>query len=94
MLVLRKQKCLKCIFNTAKKLLRCRRACLILLPRQHRARFQRGGKGHKGQYVGETAEIIAQRRADAVFYHVGGVQDQVEGGGDLYLLIGVAKPAR
>lgn len=57
----------KVYFNTAKKLLRCRRACLILLPRQHRARFQRGGKGHKGQYVGETAEIIAQRRADAVF---------------------------
>lgn len=57
----------KVYFNAAKKLLRCRRACLILLPRQHGSRLQLREKRHKGQRVEETAEIIAQRRANAIF---------------------------
>lgn len=53
-------------FDESEELLRCRRAGLVLLPRQHRSGLQRRGKRNESQRIREIAKVEAQRRADAV----------------------------
>ena len=84
---------LNCGFDKAKKLLGCWGIGLILFPGQHCAAFQVWRKRNKGQCIVTIAQIKAGGRANAAFYHIGGVENQIEGGCDLNLLKKVSKPA-
>ena len=77
-------KCLKAIFYMLEELVCHQGEGLVFLPHQNSTGLQKGGEGDETQRIGDGLDMETQRNAHTVFYHVGGVQNQVIGRGNLH----------
>lgn len=65
---------------------------LILFPDQHRSCLHGWRKGQEPKVIKGQVQVKAQRRSHAAAHHIGGIEDQIEGCGDLQAAPTVSKP--
>ena len=85
-------KCLKAIFYMLEELVCHQGEGLVFFHTKTVPVSRRGGEGDETQRIGDGLDMETQRNAHTVFYHVGGVQNQVIGRGNLHPLVTVAEP--
>ena len=84
--------CLLDIFDVLMEGLHDRSQRLLLFPDQHCSRLHGRRKGQKPKIIKGQVQVEAQRRSHTAAHHIGGVENQVEGGGDLQVIPTIPKP--